>query len=121
VWHFQTVHHGLWDYDLPAPPVLGSVRVNGSARDIVAVSNKTGSLFVFERVTGTRIWPIEDRPVPASDVPGERAAATQPIPTRPLPFARQGFTDDDLIDFTPALRARAREVASQFRSGALFT
>ena len=123
VWHFQTVHHGLWDYDLPAPPVLARVRGTGTgaARDIVAVPTKTGFLFVFDRVTGTPIWPIEERRVPASDVPGERAAGTQPIPTRPRPFARQGFTEDDLIDFTPALRARAKEVASQFRMGPLFT
>ena len=121
VWHFQTVHHGLWDYDLPAPPVLGHVRVRGAPRDIVAVPAKTGFLFVFDRVTGAPIWPVEERPVPASDVPGERAAATQPFPTRPLPFARQGFTDADLIDFTPELRTRAREVASRYRMGGLFT
>ena len=121
VWHFQTVHHGLWDYDLPAPPVLGTVRVNGALRDIVSVPAKTGFLFVFDRVTGGPIWPIEERAVSASDVPGEHAAPTQPFPTKPAPFARQGFTDDDLNDLTPEIKARAREVASRFRMGALFT
>lgn len=119
-WHFQTVHHGLWDYDLPAPPVLGTVRSNGSPRDIVAVPTKMGFLFVFDRVTGAPLWPIEERPVPASDVPGERASATQPFPTRPKPYARQGFTDADLIDFTPEIHARAREVAAQYRMADLF-
>lgn len=121
VWHFQTVHHGLWDYDLPAPPVLGTVTVNGAKRDIVAAPAKTGFLFVFDRVTGRPIWPIEERAVPPSDVPGERAAATQPFPTKPKPFARQGFTDDDLVDFTPEIRARARALVAQFRTGPLYT
>ena len=119
-WHFQTVHHGLWDYDLPAPPVLGTVRVDGVRRDIVAVPTKTGFLFVFDRVSGKPVWPIEERAVPASDVPGERAAPTQPFPTRPLPFATQGLSDGDLIDFTPELRARAREVVAQYRNGGLY-
>jgi quinoprotein glucose dehydrogenase len=121
VWHFQTVHHGLWDYDLPAPPVLGTVRVNGTKRDIVAVPAKTGFVFVFDRVSGKPIWPIEERAVPASDVPGERAAPTQPFPTKPAPFARQGFTDDDLVDFTPEIKAQAREVFRRFKAGPLFT
>jgi quinoprotein glucose dehydrogenase len=120
VWHFQTVHHGLWDYDLPAPPVLGTVRVKGVKRDIVAVPTKTGFVFVFDRVSGKPIWPIEERAVPASDVPGERAAATQPVPTKPAPFARQGFAEDDLVDFTPEIKSRAREVLAQFRSGSLY-
>ena len=119
-WHFQTVHHGLWDYDLPAPPVLGRIRVAGARKDIVAAPTKTGFLFVFDRVTGKPVWPIEERPVPASDVPGERAAPTQPFPTKPKPFAKQGFTYDDLIDFTPELNARARDVASQYRMGGLY-
>jgi len=120
VWHFQTVHHGLWDYDLPAPPVLGTVRVNGTKRDIVAIPAKTGFVFVFDRVNGNPIWPIEERAVPASDVPGERAAPTQPFPTKPAPFARQGFTEEDLVDFTPEMKSRAREVLALFRSGPLF-
>src|SRR5262249_13699086 len=106
-WHFQTVHHGLWDYDIPAPPVLGTVRVSGRSVDIVAVPTKMGFLFVFDRVNGRPLWPIGERPVPASDVPGERASKTQPVPSRPAPFAKQGFTIDDVIDFTPELKQRA--------------
>jgi quinoprotein glucose dehydrogenase len=121
VWHFQTVHHGLWDYDLPAPPVLGTITQNGATKDVVAVPTKMGFLFVFDRVTGQPIWPIEERAVPTSDVPGEHASATQPFPTKPKPFARQGFTDDDLIDFTPEMKARAREIVAQFKSGPLYT
>jgi quinoprotein glucose dehydrogenase len=120
-WHFQTVHHGLWDYDLPAPPVLGTVRVNGANKDIVAVPAKTGVLFVFDRVTGQPLWPIEERAVPASDVPGERAAPKQPMPTLPKPFSPQGFTDDQLVDFTPEIKAAARAAVAQYKSGPLFT
>lgn len=119
-WHFQTVRHGLWDYDLPGPPVLLTTTVEGVRRDVVAVAGKTGFLYVFDRVTGEPIWPIEDRPVPASDVPGERAAATQPFPTRPAPFARQGFTEDDVVDFTPELREKALALVRQYRSGPMF-
>ena len=121
VWHFQTVHHGLWDYDLPAPPVLGTVRIAGAKRDIVAVPTKTGFLFVFDRASGAPIWPIEERAVPASDVPGERASPTQPFPTKPKPFSPQGFTEDELIDFTPEIKAEARNVLARFRSGPLFS
>ena len=101
VWHFQTVRHGLWDYDLPAPPTLLTINVDGREIDAVAAPAKTGFVYVFDRVTGEPVWPIEDRAVPASDVPGERAAATQPFPTRPAPFAKQGFTEEDVIAFTP--------------------
>ena len=121
VWHFQTVHHGLWDYDLPAPPVLATIRPNGQPVDVVAVPTKMGFLFVFDRVTGRPIWPIEERAVPASDVAGERAARTQPFPTRPLPFAQQGFTEKDVVDFTPAIKALALETLRRYRSGPLFT
>jgi quinoprotein glucose dehydrogenase len=121
VWHFQTVHHGLWDYDLPAPPVLATVRVGGRSKDIVAVPTKVGFLFVFDRENGKPIWPIEERAVPASDIPGERAAASQPFPTKPKPFAKQGFGFDDLIDFTPALKAQALDAIRGYRLGPLFT
>jgi quinoprotein glucose dehydrogenase len=121
VWHFQTVHHGLWDYDLPAPPVLVSIRPNGRPIDAVAVPAKTGFLFVFDRVTGQPVWPIEERAVPASDVPGERAAPTQPFPTKPAPFAQQGITENDVIDFTPAIKALALAELKRFRYGPLFT
>ena len=120
-WHFQTVRHGLWDYDLPAPPVLATVRMNGNNRDIVVVPTKMGTLFVFDRVTGAPVWPIEERPVPPSDVPGERTARSQPMPTLPKPFSPQGFGEDQLIDFTPAIKSAARDFVAQFRSGPLFT
>jgi quinoprotein glucose dehydrogenase len=120
-WHFQTVHHGLWDYDIPAPPVLGAVTVNGHRTDIVAVPTKMGFLFVFDRVTGKPIWPIIERPVVGSDVPGERAAKTQPFPTKPAPFAQQGFTIDDVIDFTPEIKRRALAAIASYRVGPLFT
>ena len=121
VWHFQTVHHGLWDYDLPAPPNLATIIVNGRSIDAVAVVTKTGFVYVFNRVNGEPVWPIEERPVTPSDVPGERAALTQPMPTWPLPFARQGFTTEDVIDFTPELNALALEQLEKYRIGPLFT
>ncbi|HEY4133043.1 MAG TPA: PQQ-binding-like beta-propeller repeat protein [Gemmatimonadaceae bacterium] len=121
VWYFQTVHHGLWDYDLPTAPVLATVKVNGAKRDIVAVPAKTGFLFVFDRVTGEPIWPITEHSVPASDVPGEVAAQSQPFPSKPKPFARQGFGFGDIVDFTPAIRARALDQIKDYRLGPLFT
>lgn len=121
LWHFQTVHHGLWDYDLPAPPVLGTIRVGGRPVDAVAVPTKMGHLFVFDRVSGEPVWPVEERPVPPSDVPGERAAATQPFPTRPAAYARQGLTEADLLDYTPELKARALAEFRRYRSGPIFT
>jgi quinoprotein glucose dehydrogenase len=121
VWHFQTVHHGLWDYDLPAPPSLITIRPNGRTIDAVAVPTKMGFLFVFDRVTGEPLWPIEERPVAASDVPGERAARTQPFPTKPKPFAQQGITENDVVDFTPQIRALAIEELRRWRSGPIYT
>lgn len=121
VWHYQLVRHGLWDYDPAAPPNLATVIRNGDTLDIVTLPGKTGFLYAFNRVTGEPLWPIEDRPVPASDVPGEEAAATQPFPTWPLPFARQGFTEDDLVDFTPELRQLALKKVRGYRTGPLFT
>lgn len=121
VWHFQTVHHGLWDYDLPAAPVLADVTVDGRARKIVAQVTKQAFCFVFDRVTGQPLWPIEERPVPPSRMPGDRASPTQPFPTRPAPFDRQGLSDGDLIDFTPELLAEARAILSRYDHGPLFT
>jgi quinoprotein glucose dehydrogenase len=121
VWHFQTVHHGLWDYDIPAAPVLATVQVEGRPRDIVAVPTKMGFLFVFDRVNGKPIWPIEERAVPASDVPGESAAQSQPIPTKPRPFAKQGFSFNDIIDFTPELKSLALDAIKDYRLGPLYT
>ena len=120
-WHFQTVHHGLWDYDLPTAPILGTVRVDGKQRDIVAMPAKTGFLFVFDRESGAPIWPIEERGVPQSDVPGELAAKSQPFPTKPQPFAKQGFGFNDLVDFTPEIKAAALEAIKNYRVGGLFT
>jgi quinoprotein glucose dehydrogenase len=121
LWYFQTVHHGLWDYDLPAPPLLATVRQKGQSRDLVAMPGKTGFLYVFDRVTGKPVWPIVERPVPPSDVPGERASPTQPVPTWPKPFSRQGVTQADLIDFTPALKEMALAAVAPRRMGPLFT
>ena len=121
LWHFQTAHHGLWDYDPPAPPLLATVRHDGRSVDIVAAPTKQGFLFVFDRVTGAPLWPIEERAVPQSDVPGEESWPTQPFPTRPAPFSPQGFTVDDLADFTPAIRAAALASVSSYRMGPLYT
>lgn len=120
-WHFQTVHHGLWDYDLPAPPNLVTIRPHGEPLDAVVAPTKTGFLFVFDRVTGEPVWPIEEHPVPQSDVPGERTSPTQPFPTLPEPFATQGFTANDVIDFTPELEAQALAVLKHYRVGPMFT
>ena len=121
VWHFQTVHHGVWDYDLPSPPNLVTIEVDGKTIDAVAVVAKTGFTYVFDRVTGEPVWPIEERPVPPSEVPGERLAETQPFPTKPPPFGRQGFTEDDLVDFTPEIKAKALEAVKDLRLGDIFT
>jgi quinoprotein glucose dehydrogenase len=120
VWHFQTVRHGLWDYDLSAPPTLLTIEREGRAIDAVAVAGKTGFLYTFDRVTGEPVWPIEDRAVPQSDVPGEQTSPTQPFPTRPAPFSTISFTEDDLIDFTPELRAQALEAIRPYRYGEPF-
>jgi glucose dehydrogenase len=121
IWHFQMVHHDLWEYDTVGPATLGEITVDGRRIKAVMQPSKTGYLYVFDRVTGQPIWPIEERPVPQSTIPGEHTARTQPFPTKPAPFARIGLTDEDLIDFTPALRARAREIAKTFVLGPIFT
>jgi len=121
VWHYQMVHHGLWDYDPPAAPNVLDVTVDGRWVKAIAQVTKQAFVFTFDRQTGEPIWPIEERPVAASPVPGEIAAATQPFPTRPAPFDLQGITVDDLIDFTPELRAEAEEIASGFVYGPMFT
>ena len=121
VWHFQMVHHDLWEYDTVGPPTLGEITVDGRSIRAVMQPSKTGFLYVFDRVTGEPVWPIEERPVPQSYVPGEQTSATQPFPTKPAPFARQGITVDDLIDFTPELRARAIAIADSFVIGPIFT
>lgn len=121
VWHFQTTHHGLWDYDLPAPPNLVTVIHDGKKVDVVVAPTKQGFLFVFNRVTGKPLWPIEERTVPQSDVPGEATWPTQPFPTKPAPFAKQGFSLDDVIDFTPEVKAAALAEIANYRVGPLFS
>ncbi len=121
VWHFQLVHHDVWDYDVPAAPVLADIRLGGREIKAVAVVTKQGFTFVFDRETGEPVWPIEERPVPGTDIPGERTSPTQPFPTKPAPFERQGVTEDDLIDFTPDLKKEALEIAKSYRLGPLYT
>ena len=121
VWYFQTSHHDIWDWDVPCAPVLADIVVEGRTIAAIAQPTKQGFVFVLDRATGEPVWPIEERPVPSGDVPGEWYAATQPFPTKPPPFERQGVSRDDLIDFTPALRAEAVELVSKYRIGSIFT
>ena len=121
VWHFQMIHHDLWEYDNVGPAILGDITVNGKKIKAVMQPNKNGFLYVLNRVTGEPVWPIVERPVPASSVPGEQASPTQPFPTKPPPFDRQGISEDDLIDFTPELREAALDYAKAFVLGPLYT
>jgi quinoprotein glucose dehydrogenase len=120
-WHYQLVHHGIWDNDIPCAPILLDVTVDGRRVKAVAQPTKQSFLYVFDRVTGKPIWPIEERPVPKGDVPGEWYSPTQPFPTKPPAYDRQGVTADDLIDFTPELRKKALDVASWHKLGPLYT
>ena len=121
-WHFQTVHHGLWDWDIPTQPNLVTITVNGKQIDAVAQVTKRGDTFVFDRVTGTPVWPIVERPVPTdSDVPGEKPYPTQPFPTRPASFVDQGVSLDDANNLTPEIRKLAQEQMQKFRIGPIFT
>jgi quinoprotein glucose dehydrogenase len=119
-WHFQLVHHDIWDYDTPAPPVLLDITVDGRKIPAVAQVTKQGFTYVFDRVTGAPVWPIVEKPVPQSDVPGERTAATQPMPTLPEPFEVQGVTDDNLNNLTPEIFTEAKRIVSRYRMGPLF-
>ena len=121
VWHFQAVHHGLWDYDFPTAGSLLEVTVNGRRIKAIAQPSKQAFTYVLDRVTGEPLWPIEERPVPRGDVPGEWYSPTQPFPTKPAPFDLQGIAIDDLIDFTPELRAEAIRIARDFQLGPIFT
>ncbi|GAB1261267.1 PQQ-binding-like beta-propeller repeat protein [Aurantivibrio plasticivorans] len=120
VWHYQIVHHDIWNYDLPTAPVLLDVEQNGETVPVVAQVTKQAFVYAFNRVTGEPLWPIEEKPVPASKVPGEKLSETQPFPTKPAPYDMQGLTHDDLIDFTPELRAKAIEAVSEYEIGPLF-
>jgi len=120
-WHFQMVHHDVWNYDNPDAPKLLDVKMGRRTVPVVASATKQGWVYVFNRETGEPIWPIEERPVPQSDVPGERLSPTQPFVTKPPAFEMQGVTEDDIIDFTPELRAQGLEIARQYRMGPLFT
>ena len=121
VWHFQAIHHGIWDYDFAAMPVLGDITVDGRTIKAIMQVSKQAFTYVFDRATGEPVWPIDERPVPPSTVPGEQAAPTQPFPTRPPAFDLQGTTEDSLIDLTPELRQRALEKLRQFDYGPLYT
>ena len=122
LWHFQGVHHGIWDYDFPAAPNLLDITVDGRRVKAVAQVSKQGFTYVFDRVTGDPVWPIEERPVPTdTDLEGERLSPTQPFPTKPPPFEYQGVTIDDLVDFTPEIREMAVEAVRDFRLGPLFS
>ncbi len=121
IWHFQTIHHDIWDWDLPCAPILGDITVNGRLIKALAQPSKQGFLYVFDRTNGQPVWPIEERPVAKGDVPGEWYSPTQPFPTRPPAYERQGVSTDDLIDFTPELRAEAVKIASNWVMGPLYT
>ena len=117
-WHYQIVHHPIWNYDMSSAPILADITVNGRAIKAVAVGGKQGALYVFDRVSGQPVWPIEERPVPQSDVPGEKTSPTQPFPTKPPAYTRNYLkVPDDLVDFTPQLRAEALDVVKRYRVG----
>jgi quinoprotein glucose dehydrogenase len=120
-WHFQVVHHDLWDYDPNTAPILANLKVGGKTIKAVVQLTKFGSTFVFDRATGKPVWPIVERPVPPSTTPGEEASPTQPFPTKPPAFERQNVAADDLIDFTPELRAQGQAMAKNYVLGPIFT
>jgi len=121
IWHQQLVHHDIWDYDVASAPNLIDITVNGRVIRAVAQVTKWSFLFVFDRVTGQPVWPLEERPVAKGDTPGEWYSPTQPFPTWPKPYDRQGVTEDDVIDFTPELKAEALAMLKQYRTGSIFT
>jgi quinoprotein glucose dehydrogenase len=122
LWHFQTIHHDLWDYDLPAAPKLLNVVHGGTTIPAIAQPSKQGFVYVFNRITGAPLWPIEERPVPQSDTPGERSWPTQPFPTAPPPFARQSFTEADINPhISPDDQAKLRDILRTSRNEGLYT
>jgi quinoprotein glucose dehydrogenase len=120
VWHFQTTHHDIWDFDPPTAPILADITADGRPVKAVIQLTKQGFAFVLDRTNGKPVWPIEERPVPKSDVPGEWTSPTQPFPTKPVALVPQGVTENDLVDFTPEIKAEALRVARQFRLGGLY-
>ncbi len=120
-WHYQLVHHGIWDMDIPCAPMLVDITVNGQTVKAVAQPTKQAFLYVFDRMTGKPIWPMNERPVEQSTVPGEETSATQPFPSKPPAYDLQGFSLDDLIDFTPELKAEAVKMVSKYKLGPVFT
>jgi len=120
-WHFQIVHHPIWDYDLSSAPILADIVVDGKPIKAVALPTKEAYLYVFDRITGAPVWPIKELPVPQSDVPGEKTSPTQPFPTKPPRYARN-FIDvpNDLIDFTPEMRAQAKDAIARYKTGPMF-
>lgn len=120
-WHFQITHHGVWDYDPPTAPNLMDLNVDGEHIKAVVLPTKQGFLFAFDRLTGEPIWPIEERPVPQSDVPGEKLSPTQPFPTKPAAYTQQGVSEDALIDLTPELKAGAEKILNRYNYGELYT
>ena len=119
-WHYQMIHHGLWDRDVSCAGVICDIPHNGKIVKAIAQPTKQGYVYVLDRTNGKPIWPIPEKPVPAGNVPGEWYSPTQPMPTKPPPFAKQGVTDADLVDFTPQIKARAREIASHYKMGPLY-
>ncbi len=120
-WHYQLVHHGLWDMDIPCAPILADITVDGKVIKAIAQPTKQSWVYVLDRTTGKPVWPIEERPVPAGNVPNEWYAPTQPFVTKPPAYDVQGFSIDDLIDYTPELRAQAVEIVKNYQIGPIFT
>lgn len=120
-WYFQHVHHGLWDYDIPTAPALVDITVDGKAIKALAQMTKQGFLWVLDRTNGKPVWPVEERAVPQSSVPGEETSPTQPFPTKPAPYDQQGSTEAQLIDYTPELKAKAIEILKKYNHGPLYT
>jgi quinoprotein glucose dehydrogenase len=121
IWHQQLVHHDIWDYDMPSSPILVDLNVNGRPVKAVVQLTKMAFAYTFDRTTGAPVFPIEERPVPQSDAPGEKTSPTQPFPTKPPAFDRQGMSIDDLIDFTPAIKQLALQAVEGFKIGPVFT
>ncbi len=121
IWHYQFIHHGIWDWDIPCAPILTDITVDGKKIKAITQPTKQAWMYVFDRTNGKPVWPIVEKPVEKSDVPAEITSATQPFPSKPPAFDRQGVTLDDLIDFTPALKAQAVEMVKKYKMGPIFT